>query len=68
MDEYALLHDPRSPVVQRDDDFQEDDPCERCEAKDLSVCCGANITNGLCHCCHDHAISFCEKCEDKPKS
>jgi len=45
---------------------KEDDPCEGCEAKDTSECCGAPIKfHDICSRCGEHCGSMCDDCEDE---
>lgn len=42
------------------------DPCESCEAKGLSSCCGAEIIMGdICSDCQEHCDDACSDCDFK---
>ena len=69
MDEFDLQHSPLSPVNLFDEYEEDDDPCERCECKDESTCCGASIIlHDICSNCGEHCDNWCDECEDNPKS
>jgi hypothetical protein len=70
MDEYDLQNSPLSPT-NLFDDYEEEgiDPCERCECKDESTCCGAKIVHtDICSDCGEHCSNWCDECEDNPNN
>jgi len=45
----------------------EPDPCEGCESKDRSDCCGEVIKwTDICTGCLSHCGTICDECEFKP--
>lgn len=44
--------------------LESDDPCENCDGKTTSFCCGASIVNeDICSDCKEHTDNECSDCE-----